>query len=143
MENPTSDLRPCFDCGAKNSPVHSVLRYALCQSCRRMRDSMPSIRKLSDVASRPNVVRERKPFELEARQCILRSETSDLDVKSDRREDNGSMYCGRPRQASARHAHNLRSATGAPLPPGVQSRAEVRQSVKDRQRWASQYPWQG
>src|SRR5262252_341720 len=47
-------------------------------------------------------VRARKPFELEARQCIIRGQRDSLGARPSGRDDNGMEYCGRPRKAKAR-----------------------------------------
>jgi len=65
--------------------------------------------RLPQAPSKPlsTKVRARKPFELEARQCIIRGQRDSLGARPSGRDDNGMEYCGRPRKAKARKSGEL------------------------------------
>ena len=65
-----------------------------------------NVARIPQAPSKPlsTKVRARKPFELEARQCIIRGQRDSLGACPSGRDDNGMEYCGRPRKAKARKA---------------------------------------
>ena len=64
------------------------------------------------LATPSKKVRARRPFELEARQCIIRGQTDELGARPSSRDDNGMAYCGAPRQPSKKHASMRKGAYG-------------------------------